>query len=55
MYGDKGVELIKEAVRAGDNLAPFNEDSVRYALGTRKHIRIKLDTPYRYRFGISVS
>ena len=50
MYGDKGVELIKEAVRAGDNLAPFNEDSVRYALGTRKHIRIKLDTRYRYRF-----
>ena len=36
MYGDKGVELIKEAVRAGDNLAPFNEDSVRYALGTTK-------------------
>ncbi len=33
MYGDKGVELVKEAVRAGDSLAPFNEDSVRYALG----------------------
>jgi hypothetical protein len=34
MYGDKGVELVKEAVRAGDSLAPFNEDSVRYALGS---------------------
>ncbi len=33
MYGDKGVELVKEAVRAGESLAPFNEDSVRYALG----------------------
>ena len=54
MYGDKGVELIKEAVRAGDNLAPFNEDSVRYALGTTKISELNwiryLPTRYRYRY-----
>ena len=33
MYGDKGVELVKEALRAGDSLAPFNEDAVRFVLG----------------------
>lgn len=32
MYGDKGVDLIKEAARAGDSLVPFNEDSVRFVL-----------------------
>jgi hypothetical protein len=41
MYGDKGVELIKEAVRAGDSLAPFNEDAVRYTLGKKPGVYIQ--------------
>ena len=35
MYGEKGIELVREAARVEDALPPFNEDVVRQALGTR--------------------
>ena len=28
-FGEKGIELVKEAGRSNFNLAPFNEDAVR--------------------------
>lgn len=33
MFGDKGLELVKEAARSRDNLTPFNEDVVRQVGG----------------------
>jgi hypothetical protein len=29
MYGEKGLELVKEAARSTYSMAPFNEDVVR--------------------------
>eukprot|EP00088_Acartia_fossae_P054641 TRINITY_DN6297_c0_g2_i2.p1 TRINITY_DN6297_c0_g2~~TRINITY_DN6297_c0_g2_i2.p1 ORF type:complete len:198 (+),score=21.01 TRINITY_DN6297_c0_g2_i2:32-595(+) len=52
MYGEKSVELVREASRAFDNLQPFNEDLVRQSLEetkllyemNRKHVEENGDT-----------
>lgn len=32
MFGEKGIDLVREAARTDDNLPPFNEDVVRQTL-----------------------
>lgn len=41
---EKGLELVREADRAGDNLGPFNEDKVRQVL---EEMRVLYDENHR--------
>jgi len=38
MYGEKGIELVREAARVEDALPPFNEDVVRQALEETRNL-----------------
>ena len=38
MFGEKGLELVKEAARTHNNMVPFNEDIVRQTLEETKNL-----------------
>ncbi|XP_023330026.1 DNA replication complex GINS protein PSF1 [Eurytemora carolleeae] len=38
MYGEKGIQLIREAARSEESLAPFNEDIVRQTLEETRNL-----------------